>query len=403
MITLRGIRVSQLSFAWVVVTALVILSGPAQSAKKLKSLTILPSPGQIVINGQKDVVISGVTITSNSGPCIQVINSSNVTIKSSRIGPCGKDKDPTNSWGIYVSGGSGINIFDNYVHVDNLASNCRNSHVGIFVANASGVAMQGNVVAYGEKNILLWDSSNVSVTGNFLLNPRGAASCSNPDNLAGHQFQSWADDATPNQNVTVTYNYFLNSADTKFSYPGHVSDSISFGVTNNITASNNYVAGGWYQNGCGIIADYKANGAQFLNNVLSDNFGCGIGIASGVNHTISGNKVLLLQPSSPAAAGITINGGAACGDSKISVSYNLSYAMQASGKWVQGYYDNGYCTSPALLGNTFDIGCKTGVNCAAYNSLYPISSTNPPPRIPPKPHACVAPSPYSNQTGAPPC
>jgi hypothetical protein len=400
MIILRGIRVSQLSFAWAVVTALVILAGPAQSGKPSKSLTV--SHGPIVINGQKDVVISGVTITSNSGPCIQVINSSNVTIKSSRIGPCGKDKDPTKSWGIYVSGGSGINIFDNYVHVDNLASNCDNSHVGIFVDNSSGVAMQGNVVAYGEKNILLWNSYNVSVTGNFLLNPRGAAGCINPDNLGGHQFQSWANDATPNQNVTVTDNYVLNSADTTlFSYPGRVSDSISFGVTNDITASNNYVAGGWYKNGCGIIADYKAKGAKFLNNVLSDNFGCGIGIASGTAHTVSGNKILLLQPSAPSAAGLTITSGAPCGP--ISISNNIAYAIQSGGWWVQGYWSAGNCTSVTLSDNTFDVGCTTGVNCAAFSRLYPVSWSNPPPRIPPKPKACVAPSPYSNQTGAPAC
>src|SRR5207253_571121 len=110
------------------------------------------------------------------------------------------------------------------------------------------------------------DSANVSVVGNFLLNPRGAAACSNPDNLGGAQFQAWADDATPNQNITISNNYSLNSADTTlFKYPGQVSDSINFGVTSGIVAQNNYVVGGRYQYGCGLIADYKANGAQFLN------------------------------------------------------------------------------------------------------------------------------------------
>src|SRR5262249_8310560 len=147
----------------------------------------------------------------------------------------------------------------------------------------------------------------------------------------------WAEaTAKPNQNITVNNNYTLSSTDTTtYLYPGKAGDSINFGVTNGIVAQHNYVVGGQYVNGCGIIADYAANSAQFSNNIVSNTFNCGIGIASGINHTVSGNKVLILQPSSPSAAGIGINGGyapLACGP--VSISNNIAYAVNL-GSWVQ--------------------------------------------------------------------
>jgi hypothetical protein len=364
----------------------------------------LTASGPIVISGQNGTVISGLSISSTSGPCVQIINSTNITIKDSNIGPCGTSNTTTNSWGVYVGGGSGINIYDNYIHVENMASSCADSHDGIYISNsASTVAIQGNVIAYNERNIRVWGGSNISVTGNFILNPRGAASCSDPDNLGGDQFQAWESDATPNQNITVINNYTLNSTDTTtYKFAGNVSDSINFGVTNGILVENNYVVGGGYKSGCGIVADYKANSAQILNNIVSNAYGCGIGVASGTNQTVSGNKVLILQPSSGSAAGVSINGGYSpvpCGP--VSVSSNISYAIN-SGNWVQGYWNDGYCPTVAT-GNTFDVGCTAGVNCTAYNILKPMSSTNLPPLIPPQPHSCVAPSPYSTQTNSPAC
>jgi hypothetical protein len=285
-----------------------------------------------------------------------------------------------------------------------MASICGDSHDGIFITNSTGpVTIQGNVIAYNERNIRAWNSSNISVVGNFLLNPRGAAKCANQDNLYGHSFQAWSDDATPNSNVTFSNNYLLNSHDTtKYLYASKVSDSINFGVTKGITAQNNYVVGGDYVNGCGLIADHKADNALFTGNILSDTFNCGIGISSG-SVTASNNKVLVTIPSSPAAAGITLNSSISCGP--VNLSNNLAFAQQgtAASGWVQGYWSNGNCTGVTLTSNTFDVGCTPGVNCAAYAQLYPMSLTNPPPLIPPQPYRCVAASPYSSQTNYPSC
>jgi parallel beta-helix repeat protein len=59
-----------------------------------------------------------------------------------------------------------------------------------------------------------------------------------------------------------------------------------------------------YKSGRGIIMDDAVNDSQLVDNVLSNNYNCGIAIPSGVSHWIAGNKVLLLQPSSASAAGI---------------------------------------------------------------------------------------------------
>jgi hypothetical protein len=356
----------------------------------------------LTISNQNGTVISGLTISTTSGPCISISNSTGITIQNSNIGPCGDNNSTNNSQGIYISGNSSVNIYDNYIHVENQSSVCGDSHDNIQIKNngSTPVNIQGNVIAYGESNIHVWDASNISVIGNFLLNPRGATSCGNPDNLQGNQFHAWADDATPNANITVSGNYTL-VAPAGYLYPGTGSDEIGFGVTNGFIAQNNWVQGATNPTACGIIADYKANSGQIIGNVINETYNCGVGIASGTNHVVSGNKVLITNGTG-SATGVTVNGGyspIACGT--VTLSYNYAYAHQSNG-WVQGYYNNGYCTGVTLTGNTFDVGC-TAPSCTAYSALYQLPATNPPPLIPPQPYACVASSPYSTQTSKPLC
>src|SRR5205807_17562 len=112
---------------------------------------------------------------------------------NSQIGPCGTDQSTADSQGIAISGNSSVNIYDSYIHVENQAATCDDSHDGIFISynGTSQVNIQGNVIAFNQSNIRAYGSSNVTVAGNFLLNPRGSASCSGPDNLFGVQFQHW--------------------------------------------------------------------------------------------------------------------------------------------------------------------------------------------------------------------
>lgn len=145
----------------------------------------------LVIRNQSGVVVSGLNISTTSGDCVQIINSTDVTIQASQIGPCGTNGTASNSRGIFVKGGGGINIYDSYIHVENQASVCGDTHDGIFITGTDGrVNVQGNVIAYNEQNVRVSDVSNVHIVGNFVLNPKGALICSNPDNLPGHSIQA---------------------------------------------------------------------------------------------------------------------------------------------------------------------------------------------------------------------
>jgi hypothetical protein len=385
---------------------LVFFRSPARTFIPALLLAILTQHAQaattqtktMVIQNQTGTVVTGLNISTTTGPCIQIINSTNITIEQSQIGPCGTNASTAASQGISISGSS-ANIYDNYIHVENQAAVCDDdSHDNIFITGSSNnVNIQGNVIAYGEANIKVVGASNVSAIGNFLLNPRGVLSCSDPDNVGGDQFQSWGTSTTqPNTNMTVSNNYTI-SALTGYLYPSNSSDQINFGNTTGIIAQNNWINGAQYANACGITIDYGSNSAQVIGNTVDNTYNCGIAIATGTNHTVSSNKILITG-GGPNAGGIAIvgsfNSPSPCGT--ITLSYNYAYAAQSSG-WVQGYYNDGYCTAMTLTSNTLDVGC-TVPNCKAYSALYTLPTTNPPPLIPPQPYSCVATSPYSTQT-----
>jgi hypothetical protein len=343
--------------------------------------------GPVTINGQNGTIVDGLHITNPSGDCVTITNSTNITVRRSEIGPCGGN-------GINISGGGTINVYDSYVHPGTpLSTNCCDTHDGILAVGTSGLSIQGNVIAYGESNIEVNSVSNVSVIGNFLLNPID----SDPSQPAssqsrGQNFQVWSGSS----NVTVENNYALSSLDTtKYLFPENQEDSINFGITSGIVVSGNYVTGGHSNSGCGIIADDTANSAQFRLNVLVNTGQCGISIADGTNQVVDGNKVLNATP---------VNGGgntaisvwnqysSPCGP--VQVSNNIASAVDTSGN-PNSYFDGGGCGSVTLTNNVFD--------AAAAAMLQPVSSNLPPPLIPPQPHACVVVSPYTNNTSLPAC
>lgn len=349
----------------------------------------------LTISGVSNVTYNDLDISTTSGDCIDITNSTNVTIKASRIGPCGTNNSTAASNGINISGSSTVNIYDNYIHVENLASACCDTHLGIKISNASsGIDIEGNVLAYNESNIDMAASPNgtnhVTVNGNFMLNPRGPFP-------RGQNFQSWgASAANPNTNMTVTNNYTLSSTDTgTYTFAENQEDSINFGFTNTITATGNYIVGGHSGSGCGLIADESANSATFQSNKLSNTGQCGIGIASGTNQLIDSNKILNTTPVSGAGnTGIYVwnQNPEACGP--VTVSNNVDSAVNFAGT-PNSYWNGGGCGTVTLTGNTFDTTAK--------NQLNPMSTTNPPPLIPPLPFGCVALSPYSTQTSKASC
>jgi hypothetical protein len=380
------VTISDLALIW---SILLVPVGSADAATQTMTLTI---------SGQNNVVISGLTISTTRGDCIDIVNSRNVTIQASQVGPCGTSNSTGSSRGISISGASYINVYDSYIHVENLAAVCDDSHDGIYITETTGpVTLQGNVIAFNQNNVRVNNASNVAVIGNFLLNTRGSASCSFAPNLKGHSFQAWADNTSaPNLNIAAVNNYVLASHEPQYKFPGAASDYINFGVTNGVLAQDNWVGGdptNTDQNACGIIADFAANSAQFINNVVSNTFNCGISIGSGTNQTVSGNKVVLLPPTAGGASGITVANYYSVPCGPVSISNNIAYTVQPSG-WLQSFY-NYNCGPITQTNNTWDR--------AAFNMLYPIDASNPPPLVPPQPFSCVATSPYSTQTSAPPC
>jgi Abnormal spindle-like microcephaly-assoc'd, ASPM-SPD-2-Hydin/Right handed beta helix region len=349
-----------------------------------------PSPsGPVVINGQDGTVIQGLKITSTTGDCVQIINSTNITIQNSEIGPC---SGGTSANAIRINGGNGINIYDSYIHPETLnARGCCDYDDGIFAyGGVQNLLIQGNVIAYGESNIEVQGGAAVNIVGNFLLNPRGPFP-------RGQNFQCWeaGGGGAPCSTVTVNNNYTLSSTDTtKYLYPENQEDSINFGFTNGAIAQSNFITGGHSASGCGLIADESANSMQFKSNLLLNTGQCGIGIADGTNQLVDSNEVYNTTPVT-GAGNTAIYAWSqytpACGPTTI--SNNIADEIRADGTH-SGYWDGSGC-SVTLSGNTFSAPADT--------LLTPTSTVFLPPLIPPQPKNCVVTSPYSTQTAWAPC
>jgi hypothetical protein len=338
--------------------------------------------GPILVNGQRNtpIVIDNLKITSTTGDCVTVLNSSNVTIRNSEIGPCRGN-------GIYITGGSGVTIVDSYVHPESTPTTCCDKASGIVALKSANLLLQGNVVAYGEANVVILGSSAVNVIGNFFLNPRNAKS-------RGHNVIV----SEGSSGVLIDNNYTIASQDVSiYKYAAIQEDSVSVQDSTQTTVQNNYIVGGNSPSGCGIIADWGANNTQFQNNVLVDTGQCGIGIADGVGHTVDSNRIINSTP--------VENGGntaiyvwradpSSPPCSSVSVTNNIASQLKPNGT-ESAYWNGGGCGPVTLSGNIFDT--------AARALLLPVAQKLPPPLIPPRPNACVVTSPFSTQTSLPRC
>jgi hypothetical protein len=351
------------------------------------------SSGPIVIRDQSGTVIEGLSIASSSGDCVTIINSTNITIQNLQIGPCAGN-------GVVISGGSGINVFDSYIHPETQATSCCDHNDGIFAKGTQSLTIQGNVIAYGEDNIQVEATKGVTVAGNFFLNPRNYSSTG----ARGHQFQSW----TNSSNVTVSNNYALSSSDTStYLYVGTVQDALSFGQTTTFSADGNFVSGGQSPYGCAIIADTTTNDGIFTNNLVLDSGDCGIEIASGNHNTIDSNKVLNRNPTSGGQMPVALSAWASYYSSdRQTCSYGTITNNIAATEQLDGSYKNGLFASTSSSQSCSPL-TKSGntLNSAAVSLLTTpsVSAVFPTPLIPPQPKNCVVISPYSTQTNSPPC
>ncbi len=338
----------------------------------------LKASGPIVINGENGTVIRDLKITSATGDCVTVTNSTNVTIEESEIGPCRGN-------GIKIYGGSGIKVFDSYIHPETLSPGCCDHNDGIFATAAPrDLTIQGNVIGYGESNIEVQGATSVSVVGNFLFNPRGP-------NPRGQQFQCWSNCS----GVTVDNNYVVSSTNTTlYKYADATIDAISFGESDSFVVRNNFISGGHSQSGCGIMADTDSNQGQILQNHLYNTGQCGIGLTDG-SQTASGNYVYNRTP--VAGGGNTAMYAAHYGQSStcgpMTVTNNIADEIQLSG-FHSGWWYPGGCGP---------ISTSTDVFGQEADSKLSASSTFVLPLIPPQPNSCVALSPFSTQTSVAAC
>jgi hypothetical protein len=335
--------------------------------------------GPIVIRNQHDRVYKGLQIVSGADDCLEVTDSSEITIEASRIGPCGGN-------GVVVSGSRAVRIYDSYIHPQTRSVGCCDHNDGVLVEHSSDVTLQGNVIAYGESNVEAPQSvTRLTVAGNFLLNPRGPYP-------RGQNVQAWN-----SRDVTVLNNYTLSSTDVhRFLYRDDQEDSINFGEGSNFIAEANYVTGGHSRSGCGLIADDGADGVSILGNRVVDSGECGIGVASGTNQRVERNRVINRNP---------VKGGGntaiyiwnqyksvACGP--VTASRNIATEVRRDGTQA-GFWNGGGCDPVTLRHNVW--------NAAAKRLLTPVKEKLPPPLIPPQPRTCVIGSPYSTQTRWPAC
>jgi hypothetical protein len=336
--------------------------------------------GPVVLEGGSGKIIENLEVTSTTGDCLIVNNATDLTIRASQIGPCKGN-------GIVVHGGTRIKIYDNYIHPEGSLASCCDNTDGILAKNVTDLSIQGNVVAWGESNIEIQNTTRPLIRGNFMFNPRNAGS-------RGTQIQ-----CVNCTDGVIEDNYTKVTSKTESGLVPAQEDAISViaykGVSKNMIVRYNYVTGGNSDAGCGINADAGADGTQILNNTLVDTGQCGIFVC-GTHSIVSGNRVLNRTPvkggGNTAISVWRFYSELPCGP--VTVSDNIIAAKTLSGNW-NSYWNGGGCDPVSLKGNV--------LNGAAKAMLEPAERKLRPPQIPPEPVLCVIASPYTNHTGLSKC
>lgn len=402
----------------------------APSATATPTGTVLSSTLTITSanNGQ---TFDNYTISTTSGPCVIMQGASNVTIEDFKVGPCGTNNSTNDSTGIEIIGGSGDNIVDSYIHVENLSSDGGDDHEGVLISGASGIIVQGNVFAFNETSVEInsGTSSGDVINGNMSINPRGPYP-------RGQHFQT----GDNTSNLTIENNRELSCqqsgtacahagdvfclacnastlAGDSFTYYADQEDANNIFGTSGFAITNNWIEGGDSPTGQGILIDTGSSTGTITNNILKDTgHGC-IGPYGAGTTSLTGNKCESLTAIDDKQSGIylynpfSISGTISTANNTISCLYGPSSGFgtcdpATSACEFNSYGDalSGKLTLDDEGGNVYDdyypaaVGGGTG-----YLALNPIATTNPPPLIPPLPKNCVANSPYSTQTSLPLC
>ena len=297
-------------------------------------------------------------------------NSQNVILRTSEIGTCKGN-------GVEVSNSTNIKIVDNYIHPEVLVTSCCDRGDSVFAHTTSGLLIQGNVIAYGESNMELQGVTDTNVIGNYLINPTGPFP-------RGQQIQVWARGSVRSRNIRIEDNYTLSSTDPTFKYPEAQQDAINLGYTDGAVVKDNYIEGGRSTSGCGLIADDSANNMQFRNNTLIETGQCAIGIASGTNQVVDGNRAYAHGVNQAGVGNTAVyvwnQYAAACGP--VQISNNIAVLIRPDGSY-SSYWKGSGCNTTTLAANVWD------ANASAV--LTPLEANYPAPySLPPVPYAVKA-------------
>jgi Right handed beta helix region len=295
----------------------------------------------LVIENRDGAVLEGLRIASTTGDCITIHESRNVTIRNSQIGPC-------RGRGIFVDGGSNISIVGNSIQTEFKPEKCCDQGGGIFARSTNDLVVDQNKVAYSETNIQLMAVDGARISNNSLANPLGPFP-------RGQQIQvaSWPP-LPPSNDVLIEGNTMLATTDALFKYPENQEDAVSLFLADNVTVKDNMIQGGSSASGCGIIADYGSNHSIIEGNRVYNTGQCGIGIASGRDHVVDKNYVLLTT---------SVNDGgntaiytwkqyeADCGN--IRITNNIATFIRTGGQH-SAFWDGGGCEPVELSDNVWN-------------------------------------------------
>lgn len=257
----------------------ITLSGTGNAAASLTPT------GPIVIDGDSNVVISGVHITNPNGHCIDIRNySSNITIENSEIGPC-------RDGGINISRSHSIIVRNNDIHDTGWMGIYSNEAHTILVDDnrmervASGYAAHANRIDGVFGPITFTNNYVKNVIRNFDWPAAGG-------NCLG---LAYVEEASVRLNDNTCFNV-QGESDPEDIFNiywsrGLASDPIQI-------MRNKIQGGGPSPSGGGIIVG-DGGGANTIvdGNILVDPGQYGVAVAGGNNHTLTNNKVYAREQS----------------------------------------------------------------------------------------------------------